>query len=91
MRINLLAKILNKREVPYSLENGVSGRVYKLTLSQNDNNDIGEERVQKELYDTIEKGAVYILSGDKRVTKNGIRIVFDSAVPVKDNPLAIIK
>lgn len=92
MRINLLAKVLNRREIPYTLsETGISGKTFKVTVSQNNDNEIGEERVSEEIFKTVEKGAVYTFSGEKRVTKNGIRIVFDSAVPVKDNPLAIVK
>lgn len=90
-RISTTGKVLNKKSAPYNID-GHTGVTFKLTLSQNDDSEIGEERVTEDLYKMVEKGTVYVFYGTKRSTRDrGDRIVFDKAKPASNNEKAIME
>ena len=46
-RLSSIYKILNKKAIPYEID-GKSGTSYRVTVSQNDDADVLEEKVTKE-------------------------------------------
>lgn len=91
MRLLLVGKVLGKKATPYTID-GRSGESYRLTISQNDDSEIGEEKVTEEVFKAVEKGLVYEFRGSKRPTRDkGDRVVFDKAKPITNNDKAIME
>lgn len=90
-RLMSIYKVLNKKEIPYEI-NGKSGKSYRITVSQQDDTEILEERVSQALFETLEKGKVYNLWGTKRINRDGsVRILFDYGEVLTGNEKAIMK
>lgn len=90
-RLMSIYKILNKKEIPYEID-GKSGKSYRITVSQQDDTEVLEERVSQALFETLEKGKVYNLWGTKRIGRDGsVRILFDYGEIVSNNEKAIMK
>lgn len=91
MRISAIFKVIGKRSFPYDF-NGKSGVSYRLIVGQNDEAEIGEERVSEEVYKSAEKGKVYEFLGTKRTTfGKGDRTVFDKIKPLSGNDKATVE
>ena len=59
---------------------------------QNDDADVLEEKVTKEVYDSVEKSKVYCFWGTKRILRDGnIRISYDYVEPISGNEKAMTK
>ena len=90
-RLSSIYKILNKKAIPYEID-GKSGTSYRVTVSQNDDADVLEEKVTKEVYDSVEKSKVYCFWGTKRILRDGnISISYDYVEPILDNAKAMTK
>ena len=90
-RLSAIYKILNKKALPYEID-GKSGKSYRVTVSQNDDADVLEEKVSKQVFEDVEKGKVYCFWGTKRILRDGnIRISYDYVEPILDNAKAMTK
>lgn len=90
-RLSSIYKILNKKAIPYEID-GKSGTSYRVTVSQNDDADVLEEKVSKQVFENVEKGKVYCFWGTKRILRDGnIRISYDYVEPILDNAKAMTK
>lgn len=90
-RLSAIYKILNKKAIPYEID-GKSGTSYRVTVSQNDDADVLEEKITKQVFENVEKGKVYYFWGTKRILRDGtIRIQYDFAEEVLNNEKAMTK
>lgn len=94
MRVMSIMKVINKRAVPYSI-NGKSGESYKAMVTQNDDSEMGEERISADVYNQLERNMTYEFRGVKRTSRdqNGerVRIIWDTVKPVANNEKAIME
>ncbi|WP_320928758.1 hypothetical protein [Hungatella sp.] len=91
MRVMTIMKAMNTREVPYTLPDGKTGTTCRMIASQNDDSEIGEERISPELFSIIEKGGIYEFRGNKRKMRNGEeRTVWDKAKLLTNNDKALM-
>lgn len=90
MRVMSIMRCMNKKIVPYEID-GKKGESFRAVVTQNDDFEFGEERITKEVYSALEKGAVYEFRGTKRTTRDrGDRVVYDSVKKVVNNEKAIM-
>lgn len=82
MIVKTLAKILNVKSNKYTGRDGVERESFKVTFSQDDDNIVGEANVSQEVFNTVEKGKEYELTGEYRQTKNGNFISWTTAKPL---------
>lgn len=82
MLMKTVVKILNVKHHRYTGRDGVERESFKVTVSQDDDNVIGEATVSQEVFNTVEKGKEYELTGEYRQTKNGNFISWTTAKPL---------
>ncbi|WP_288361535.1 hypothetical protein [uncultured Bacteroides sp.] len=81
MIVKTLVKILNVKSNKYTGRDGVERESFKVTFSQDDDNIVGEANVSQEVFNAVEKGKEYELTGEYRQTKNGNFISWTTAKP----------
>lgn len=82
MILKTFMKILSAKSSKYTGRDGVERESFKVTFSQDDDNIVGEANVSQEVFNTVEKGKEYELTGDYRQTKNGNFISWTTAKPL---------
>lgn len=85
MILKTSAKILNTKRNRFTGKDGIEHESFKLTFSQDDDNIIGEANVSQEVFNTVEKGKEYELTGEYRQTRNGNYISWTAAKPLLNN------
>lgn len=82
MIVKTLMKTLSAKSTKYTGRDGVERESFKVTFSQDDDNIVGEANVSQEVFNTVEKGKEYELTGEYRQTKNGNFISWTTAKPL---------
>lgn len=82
MILKTFMKILSAKSSKYTGRDGVERESFKVTFSQDDDNIVGEANVSQEVFNTVEKGKEYELTGEYRQTKNGNFISWTTAKPL---------
>lgn len=90
MILKTFVKTLNAKSSKYIGRDGVERQSFKITFSQDDDNVIGEATVNQEVFNMVEKGKDYELTGEYRQTKNGNFIMWTAAKPLVNNGKATI-
>lgn len=89
MILKTYVKILNVKCNKYTGRDGIERESFKIAISQDDDNIIGEANVSQEVFNTVEKGKEYELTGEYRQTKNGNYISWTAAKPLLNNGKAV--
>ena len=71
MLVRSCIKVLNIKTESYPDKDGNQRVAYKVTFSQNNDEIVGVFTARKELYDTLEKGKEYEITGEYRQTRSG--------------------
>lgn len=85
MIVKTFVKILNVKRNKYIGKDGVERESFKITFSQEDDNIVGEANVSQEVFNAVEKGKEYELTGEYRQTRNGNYISWTAAKPLLNN------
>ena len=71
MIVRSYMKVLNVKVESYTDRDGNLRDAFKVTFSQNNDEIVGVFTARKELYDTLEKGKEYEITGEYRQTRSG--------------------
>lgn len=85
MLVKTAFKVLNAKSNKYTGRDGVERESFKVTFSQDDDNVVGETNVNEEVFNSVEKGKEYELTGEYRQTKNGNYISWITVKPLLNN------
>lgn len=85
MIVKTFVKILNVKRNKYIGKDGVERESFKITFSQEDDNIVGEANVSQEVFNAVEKGKEYELTGEYRQTRNGNYISWTATKPLLNN------
>lgn len=71
MFVRSYIKVLNTKTESYMDKDGNLREAYKVTFSQNNDEVVGVFTAKRELYETLEKGREYEITGEFRQTRTG--------------------
>ena len=71
MLIRTYVKVLSTKKESYTDKDGNPREAYKITFSQNNDEIVGGFNAGKDLFDSLERGKEYELTGEYKQTRTG--------------------